>query len=100
MVENSTVIGYVVLSPEGIPIRHHERMPYAKAVQYAYLISDFALRAKSVFGQLNSTSGGELQNFRFRTKEGTEIVTAVCMDYLLVVIQNCTGQPWKWPDDQ
>jgi hypothetical protein len=29
-----------------------------------------------------------------RTKEGTEIIAVSAADYVLVVIQNCTGRPW------
>ena len=99
--ENDTVVGYVLLSPEGIPIRHHDRMPYNEAVMYASLITDFALRARSVLNQLASgtVSSDQLRNFRFRTMAGTEIITTVCSEYLLVVIQNCTGKPWKWSED-
>lgn len=98
---NPSVVGYVLLSPEGIPIRHHERMPYQTAVLYASLITDYAQKSRSVLAELSTNAtDGELLNFRFRTKDGTEIITTACSEYLLVVIQNCTGKPWVWAEEE
>ena len=75
-------------------------MPYEKAVLYASLATDFSMRSKQVFHELyGKTEDSDLMNFRFRSQEGTEIITTVCNDYLLVVIQNCTGKPWRWADE-
>lgn len=49
-----------------------------------------------MFGKVEDS---EISNFRLRTAEGTELITSVYNDYLFVVIQNCTGKPWKWGDD-
>lgn len=99
--ENESIIGYVLLSPDGIPIKHDERMPYATAVLYASLVTEFYTRSSFVMRELSETeSTGGVRSFSFRTKERTEIIVAVNSEYLLVVIQNCTGKPWKWPDGQ
>lgn len=30
LVDNPTVVGYVVINGEGIPVKYHERMPYSQ----------------------------------------------------------------------
>ncbi len=34
-----------------------------------------------------------------RTAHGTELIGMVFADYILVVVQNCTGKPWIYADD-
>lgn len=99
--EDPTVVGYVIISPDGIPIKYHSKMSYAKAILYAGLVSDFHARAKNALLGLGSAgSGSELNHFRMRTKQGTEIIVTSKFDYLLVVVQNCTGKPWVWGDEE
>ncbi|KAF4712323.1 putative aminopeptidase npepl1 [Perkinsus olseni] len=116
IVDNPTTIGYVVLNSDGIPVKYHDRMPYEKAVMYAQLISEFYMKAKKCMRELlqsgapgavvppvaNSGPGNDsdLTNFRLRTKEGTEIIAVTGAEYILVVVQNCTGKPWKWEDEE
>ncbi|KAF4716076.1 putative aminopeptidase npepl1 [Perkinsus olseni] len=116
IVDNPTTIGYVVLNSDGIPVKYHDRMPYEKAVMYAQLISEFYMKAKKCMRELlqsgapgavvppvaNSGPGNDsdLTNFRMRTKEGTEIIAVTGAEYILVVVQNCTGKPWKWADEE
>jgi hypothetical protein len=45
---NSTLKFYCL----GIPVKHHESMPYEKAVTYATLISDFHMKAKKCLREL------------------------------------------------
>ncbi len=35
-----------------------------------------------------------------RTSEGTELICTALGEYILLVVQNCTGKPWKWPEDE
>ena len=35
LAENPSVVGYVILNSEGIPVKHHEKVQYDKAVQSA-----------------------------------------------------------------
>ena len=35
-----------------------------------------------------------------RTAYGTELIGMVFADYILVVVQNCTGKPWKYPEEE
>jgi hypothetical protein len=44
--EQESVVGYVVLSPDGIPIKYHEKMPYVKAVMYAGLAMSFVQNSR------------------------------------------------------
>jgi hypothetical protein len=99
LVDNPSVIGYVVLNSEGIPVKHHDKMPYEKAVTYACLMSDFHMKAKRALRDLVAGPESELSNFRMRTAEGTELIGVSIQDYLLVVVQNCTGKAWKYPED-
>lgn len=100
MIEDSTVCGFVLLNPDGIPIRYHQKLSYSTAVLYASLVTDFCLRSKqALIEMLGKCEDSDISNFRLRTAEGTELITSVYNDYLFVVIQNCTGKPWKWGDD-
>mmetsp|Transcript_63673 Transcript_63673/g.183144 ORF Transcript_63673/g.183144 Transcript_63673/m.183144 type:complete len:126 (-) Transcript_63673:47-424(-) len=95
-----TVIGYVVLNADGIPVKHHESMQYQKAVMYAALLSDFVNNCKRCLKELlNGPAESELANVRIRTKEGTEIICVTVADYTILVIQNCTGKPWVQDPD-
>lgn len=101
VLENKSIIGYVLLSPEGIPIKYHERMLYSTAVLYASLVTEFYSRSNFVMREIAESPPTQgVQSFSFRTKFQTEIIVVVHNEYLLAVIQNCTGKPWQWPDDQ
>lgn len=99
--EDPTVVGYVIISPDGIPIKHHSKMSYSTAILYSGLVSDFHARAKNALQRLElSASDSELHHFRLRTRLGTEIIVTSKSDYLLAVVQNCTGKPWVWGDEE
>ncbi|CAE8611868.1 unnamed protein product [Polarella glacialis] len=88
-----TVIGFVVLNADGIPVKWHEQMPYERAVIYAALLSDFVNHCKKCLRELLSgPAESELANVRIRTKEGTEVICVTYTEYTLIVIQNCTGK--------
>ncbi len=44
--DNASVIGFVVINMEGIPVKQHDKMPYSKALHYASLIHDFYNRSR------------------------------------------------------
>lgn len=91
----------MIISPDGIPIKHHSKMSYSTAILYSALVSDFHARARNALSRLESPGGeSELQHFRMRTKLGTEIIVTSKFDYLLAVVQNCTGKPWVWPSEE
>eukprot|EP00927_Polykrikos_kofoidii_P025048 TRINITY_DN22588_c0_g2_i1.p2 TRINITY_DN22588_c0_g2~~TRINITY_DN22588_c0_g2_i1.p2 ORF type:complete len:126 (-),score=25.01 TRINITY_DN22588_c0_g2_i1:83-460(-) len=95
--EHPTVIGFVVLNFEGIPVKWTDQMPYKQAVMYAALLSDFVANCKKCLKELLSgPAENDLTNVRIRTKEGSEIICVTITDFTLVVIQNCTGKPWSW----
>jgi hypothetical protein len=83
---DATVEAYVLLSPEGIPVRYHESLSYEKALTYAGLMTAYHARGKYM---MNSVFGDEkVVNYRYRTSANTEIIMTVAGEYLLVVIQN------------
>jgi hypothetical protein len=85
-VSDKTVQAFVLLSPEGIPIRYHESLSYDKALIYAGLMTAYHARGRYM---MNSVFGDEkVINYRFRTSSNTEIIMTVAGEYLLVVIQN------------
>mmetsp|Transcript_105683 Transcript_105683/g.183718 ORF Transcript_105683/g.183718 Transcript_105683/m.183718 type:complete len:127 (-) Transcript_105683:63-443(-) len=95
-----TVIGYVVLNSDGIPVKHNNEMPYHRAVMYAALLLDFVNNCKKCLKELlNGPTESELANVRIRTKEGTEIICVHYTEYTFIVIQNCTGKPWIVEDE-
>eukprot|EP00747_Dinoflagellata_sp_TGD_P164004 gnl/TRDRNA2_/TRDRNA2_183353_c0_seq1.p1 gnl/TRDRNA2_/TRDRNA2_183353_c0~~gnl/TRDRNA2_/TRDRNA2_183353_c0_seq1.p1 ORF type:complete len:128 (+),score=40.28 gnl/TRDRNA2_/TRDRNA2_183353_c0_seq1:61-444(+) len=95
-----TVIGYVMLNSDGIPVKHHEQMSYSRAVMYAALMSDFVNNCKKCLKELlNGPAESEFANVRLRTSEGTEIMAVTVTEYTFIVIQNCTGKPWVLDDD-
>merc|ERR1740121_2750692 len=83
-----SVIGYVVLNSDGIPVKNHEQMSYTTAIMLAALLSDFVNQCKKALRDLLNgeksnapQSDGltvnpesELCNVRIRTKEGSEII--------------------------
>jgi hypothetical protein len=85
-----TVVGYILLSPDGIPIRYHEGIVYSDAILYASLVCEFHTRSKLTMIELvGPGADSELTDFRMRTQQGKELIVTISGDYLLVVIQNC-----------
>mmetsp|Transcript_67982 Transcript_67982/g.221292 ORF Transcript_67982/g.221292 Transcript_67982/m.221292 type:complete len:126 (+) Transcript_67982:97-474(+) len=90
-----TVIGYVVLNNDGVPVKHSDTIPLHQAVHYSALLTDFVNNCKKCLRELlSSPAESELTNVRIRTKEGTEVICVTVTEYVFVVIQNCTGKPW------
>ena len=90
-VDQKNTSGYILLSPDGIPLRHYEGLDYKQVILYANLVCNFALRSKIVLMDLfGKGEQSELYNFRFRTKGQEEIAVACHSDYLFIVIQKCT----------
>jgi Roadblock/LC7 domain len=96
--ENPNVIGYVVLNPEGIPVKYHEKMPYDQVLKYSCLMTDFAVKAKKCLKEMGNDS--EIQNFRMRTSSRIELIGTLLNEFILVVAQNCSGKEWKWPEEE
>jgi len=84
------VDAFVLLSPEGIPVRYHDSMSYEKALLYAGLITSYNVRVRHMLGLV--LGADKLSNYRFRTNANKEIIVTVAGEYLLVVIQNCKKQ--------
>ena len=91
VLEDGNALAYIILSPEGIPVKFHEVIQYQNVITYANLVSEFAQRAGVSLEALFGNEGdAELLSFRLRMKAGNEIVTTVCNEFLLVVIQKCS----------
>merc|ERR1719230_681386 len=67
---------------------------------YASLMTDFVANCKKCLRELLTGGESELANVRIRTAEGTEIIALPSVEYTLIVIQNCTGKPWLWGDEE
>merc|ERR1712187_639209 len=78
-----------------------EHMPMPRAVMHSALLLDFVNNCKKCLKDFNPQSPAEqeLTNVRIRTKEGTEIICVTVTEYTFVVIQNCTGKPWSWGEE-
>lgn len=86
-----SVVGFIVMSPDGIPVKYHEKMEYGQVLIYANLVSEYQLRAKRVFYDLfGKSDGSELESFRIRAGDGTEILVSTHNDFILLVIQDCS----------
>lgn len=91
--DNPTVIGYILLNLDGIPVKYHEDMPYDRAVMYAALMTDYLRNCKKSLREFGPDN--ELQNVRLRTKSMLEIVAIATTEYTLITIQNCSGKSLK-----
>ena len=88
---DQTVEGYILLSPDGIPVRYHDAIAYHDAIVYASLVCDFYTRSKLTMIQLMGNSPeSDVTDFRMRTDQGKELIVTIAGEYLLVVTQNCT----------
>jgi predicted regulator of Ras-like GTPase activity (Roadblock/LC7/MglB family) len=102
LAENPSVVGFVILNADGIPVKLHDKIPYEKAVQYAALMSDIAMQSRKCLRELQAGVDAELTNVRMRTKEGTEVIAIPSAEYTIVVVQNCSNHPntFFWPPDE
>ena len=49
---------------------------------------------------MSSGPESELQNIRMRTASGCEIIALSMNEFTLVTVQNCTGKPWDFGEDE
>ncbi|CEM23765.1 unnamed protein product [Vitrella brassicaformis CCMP3155] len=88
------------MNSDGIPVKYHEKLPYDKAVQYAALLSDFCTSSRKCLKELLPYVENDLNAVRIRTKERTEIIVVSAMDYVLIVVQNCSGKPINYDEGE
>ena len=94
---NTSVIGFVVVNSQGIPVKYSDSISGDRAVMYSALLTNFAASCKKCLKELMTASDPEFQHVRLRTKLGSEIVvmpSAPTGDCTMIVLQNCTGRPW------
>lgn len=88
--QHAGVKGFIIVNSEGIPIRHSfDDADRALSIQYAGLLQNMAMKAKSAVQALDSTN--DLVFLRLRSKKH-EILVAPEKDYLLIVIQEPVSQ--------
>jgi hypothetical protein len=90
IVDRPGLLGYIAVTPDGIPLRHHEGLPYSKVTEFAALACELHLRSKqTVSDMFGKTDTSELVCYRIRDRVDSEIVVTCHNDFLLVVIQKC-----------
>mmetsp|Transcript_20752 Transcript_20752/g.44992 ORF Transcript_20752/g.44992 Transcript_20752/m.44992 type:complete len:101 (+) Transcript_20752:172-474(+) len=77
------VIGIVIVNAEGVPIR--STFESKQTLQYSSLISQLALKARSIVRDLDPQN--DLTFLRIRAKQH-EIMVAPDREYILIVIQD------------
>ncbi|KAL8430365.1 hypothetical protein Efla_001130 [Eimeria flavescens] len=99
LASNPSVIGYVVVNSDGIPIKHHEKLTRERSVHYAALLTTFCTKARQCMREL-FPGDGELTTIRLRTAEGVEIITCqLASGYCLIAIQNCADKVYDSGDE-
>lgn len=94
--EHFSVKGFVLMNPDGIPVKYHEKMDYGQVLLYANLVSEFQLRVKRSFHQFFGKSEvSDLDSFRIRSKDRSEILVTTHNDFILVLIQDCSANLTK-----
>lgn len=84
MKDNSGIIGVMLYSPEGIPIK--TTVDNTTAAQYQSLVSTLTAAAQGVVRDLDPTN--EMTFFRIRSNSH-EILVAPDPQFLMVVLQKC-----------
>eukprot|EP00920_Eleutheroschizon_duboscqi_P021286 GHVT01050104.1.p1 GENE.GHVT01050104.1~~GHVT01050104.1.p1 ORF type:complete len:168 (+),score=32.02 GHVT01050104.1:742-1245(+) len=103
---NPSVTSYVLLAPDGIPIKHHESVPYETAVHIAALFSTFIRSAERCFrhialdqpllpGDVPNPSAAkanadfEIESIRLRVSDGTELIGVASAENYFIFRQAC-----------
>ncbi|KAL8274817.1 hypothetical protein Esti_001292 [Eimeria stiedai] len=94
LASNPSIIGYVVVNPDGIPLRHHDKLSRERSVHYSALLTTFCFKAKQCMREL-FPSDGELTTIRLRTTDGIEIIGCqLASGYSLIALQDCADKPY------
>ena len=106
LLENPSVLGYVVFNNDGIPMRYDgQGITHKVAVHYTALVLDFLLVTKKIvqkqlkdsFVNLGKTGQGvvpsmvenDVEHIRIRTAKQTELIITSSGEYVMVCIQKC-----------
>ena len=113
LMENPSVLGYVVFNSDGIPMRYDgQGITHKVAVHYTALVLDFLLITKKIVqkqlkdtfvglgkaGQAPSPTAPEndVEHIRIRTSKQTELIITSYGEFTMVCIQKCyTDSPDK-----
>ena len=106
LMENPSVLGYVVFNNDGIPMRYDgQGITHKVAVHYTALVSDFLLTTKKIIqkqlrdsftnlgkiSQPTPPNSGELEieHIRIRTARQTELIITSAGEFTIICIQKC-----------
>ena len=106
LLENPSVLGYIVFNNDGIPMRYDgQGITHKVAVHYTALVLDFLLVAKKIVQkQLKDSFVGlgkpqqtitpsnvenDVEHIRIRTSKQTELIITSSGEYVMVCIQKC-----------
>ena len=109
LMENPSVLGYVVFNNDGIPMRYDgQGITHKVAVHYTTLVLDFLLITKKVIQKQlkdsfvglgkpaqaptpNSTEN-DVEHIRIRTSKQTELIITSFGEFTMVCIQKCFNE--------
>ncbi|SBT33986.1 conserved Plasmodium protein, unknown function [Plasmodium ovale wallikeri] len=89
MGNNSSIVSYVLINSDGIPLKYNEDVSYDHAVKQASLFSDLLTKTKKCVKELLPQENEFSSNLRIRTNKETEYILCNCGDYSLITQQNC-----------
>ncbi|KAI4838766.1 roadblock/LC7 domain-containing protein [Plasmodium brasilianum] len=89
MNNNSSIVSYVLINLDGIPLKYNDEVSYEHAVKQASLFSDLLTKTKKCVKELLPQENEFNTNLRIRTKKETEYILCNYGDYSLITQQNC-----------
>ncbi|KYN99447.1 hypothetical protein PGSY75_1007100 [Plasmodium gaboni] len=95
MNNNSSIVSYVLINADGIPLKYNEDVSYEHAVKQASLFSDLLTKTKKCVKELLPQENEFISNLRIRTKKETEYILCNHGDYSLITHQNCKDMQHK-----
>ncbi|CAD2109291.1 conserved Plasmodium protein, unknown function [Plasmodium vinckei] len=89
MNNNSSIVSYVLINSDGIPLKYNEDASYEHAVKQASLFLGLLTKTKKCVKELFPQESEFNNNLRIRTSKETEYILCNYGDYSLITQQNC-----------
>ncbi|CXI73441.1 conserved Plasmodium protein, unknown function [Plasmodium berghei] len=89
MSNNSSIISYVLINSDGIPLKYNEDANYEHAVKQASLFLGLLTKTKKCVKELFPQENEFNNNLRIRTNKETEYILCNYGEYSLITQQNC-----------
>ncbi|VWU51006.1 conserved protein, unknown function [Hepatocystis sp. ex Piliocolobus tephrosceles] len=89
MGDNTSIVSYVLINSDGVPLKYNEEVSYDHAIKQASLFSDLLTKTKRCLKELFPQENECSSNLRIRTNKETEYILCNCDEYSLVTQQNC-----------